>query len=441
MAMAALMSAVTLATLDTTISNTALPQIARELQSSEASIIWVTNAYQIAMIAALLPLASSGEAIGYRRIYVLGLTLFTIASIVCGTADSFDWVIAGRVLQGVGAAAIMSVNTAFIRHIYPVAQLGRGLSLNALVVALGFTLGPPLASSILSVATWHWLFLFNVPVGIISLPLSLWFLPNLEGTRTPCDFATGSSCAAFLGFLAFGFCALANGFGQLWIILAASACAISLAILLKLQSGHPAPMLPVDLMRKPVIGLSSLTSVCAFSTQSLAFVSLPFFLQSTIGISIVSTGALLTTWSLVVAAMAVVVRPLTDKLSPGTLCSAGLLILSVGMVALARTPLAATHADVVFRLAICGVGFGLYQAPNMKAIMGNAPPHRSGGASGIVAISRLMGQAVGAALVAQCFHAWGKDGPTVALWLGGATATIGFVFSALRLKSKERVAP
>jgi DHA2 family multidrug resistance protein-like MFS transporter len=432
MAMAALMCAVVLATLDTTISNTALPQIARELHTTDAAVIWIANAYQIAMIAALLPLASLGELIGYRRVYVGGVCFFTVASLACGLAPSLAWITAARALQGIGAAAIMGVNTAFIRHIYPPAKLGHGISVNALVVAIGFTLGPPLASTILSVASWHWLFLFNVPIGCIVLPLALHYLPNAAGTRHAFDYGAAALCAAFLGLLAFSFCILGNSADRVDAGLAAIACVACLAALLKKQADHPAPMLAVDLLKKPAIGLSSATAICAFATQSLAFVSLPFFFQGAIGISLVSTGLLLMTWPIVVAVMAILVRPLSDRYPAALLCSTGLLLLGAGMAALATLPPDAGHGAIIVRLAVCGMGFGLFQAPNMKAIMVNAPPHRSGGASGIVAISRLMGQACGAAAVAQCFHLWQQQGPQWALWLGAGTAALGCLFSALR---------
>jgi DHA2 family multidrug resistance protein-like MFS transporter len=435
MAMAALMSAVVLATLDTTISNTALPQIAHELQTSEAAIIWVANAYQIAMIAALLPLASLAESIGFRRVYVGGVFFFTLASLACGLAPSLGWITAARALQGIGAAAIMGVNTAFIRHIYPPAKLGHGISVNAMVVAIGFTLGPPLASAILSVASWHWLFLFNVPVGCIVIPLALKFLPDAAGTRHAFDVGAAALCAGFLGLLAFAFCMLGNSGGYGYALAAAGACVACLWALLKKQAAHPAPMLALDLLQKPAIGLSSATSICAFATQSLAFVSLPFFFQNALGVSLVSTGLLLMTWPIVVAVMAMLVRPFSERYPPAILCSAGLAVLGTGMAALATMPAATSHAAIIVRLAVCGIGFGLFQAPNMKAIMVNAPPHRSGGASGIVAISRLMGQACGAAAVAQCFHLWQQQGPQLALWLGGAAAGIGCVVSALRLRA------
>lgn len=433
LAMLALMSAVVMATLDTTIATTALPRIALDLETTEASVIWIASAYQIAMIAALLPFASLGESVGYRRVYILGLGLFTLASLVCGLADSFPWLVVGRVLQGVGAAAIMSVNTAIIRYIYPVARLGTGLGLNALVVAVSFTLGPLVASALLTVGSWHLLFLFNIPVGAAALALSMRFLPHVVGARLAFDLRATVFCTGFLGLLGFGLCAFENQTQAMTAILSLGACVACLLALLKIQARHPAPMLAVDLLRVPIIALSSLTSICAFATQALAFVSLPFFFQHTLEMSIVSTGLLLTPWPATVATMALVSSLLSDRLSSGVLCTTGLLILGMGMLSLATLAVDADRASIVWRLVVCGTGFGLFQAPNMKAIMSNAPTHRSGGASGLVAISRLLGQTCGAALVAQCFYLWHQQGAQIALWLGCVTAGLGAVFSAMRL--------
>lgn len=437
MAMFALMTTVTLASLDTTITNTALPNIVKELHASETSVIWIANAYQIAMIATLLSFSALAESIGYRRIYIGGLLVFCIASLVCGLSFSLDLLIVGRVFQGIGAAAIMSVNTAFIRHIYPPEKLGKGISLNALVVAVGFAIGPLCASIILSFSTWHWLFLLNLPIGIMALILLFYYLPSIKGQGLRFDLLASVLCSAFLGLFTFSLCSIQNQENSIGILLAFVIGIFCLIGLLNRQANHPAPILATDLLKIPVIGLSSLTAICAFATQALALVSLPFLFENTLGISIVNTGLLLTTWPVMVAIMAIVMSRLSDIFSAGILCTMGLLVLSFGMFSLTILSSSAEPWSIVWRLIICGLGFGLFQAPNMKAIMANAPHHRSGGASGIVAISRLLGQTCGAALVAQCFHIWNQQGPEMALWFGSFSAGLGSIFSLLRLRRKN----
>ncbi|MDU3890638.1 MAG: MFS transporter, partial [Serratia liquefaciens] len=156
---------ITVSVLDGAIANVALPTIARDLNASPASSIWVVNAYQLAITISLLSLASLGDLIGYRRIYQAGLLVFSVTSLFCALSDSLTTLTIARVLQGFGAAAIMSVNTALIRIIYPQRFLGRGMGINSLIVAFSSAAGPTVAAAILSVASWQWLFAINLPIG------------------------------------------------------------------------------------------------------------------------------------------------------------------------------------------------------------------------------------------------------------------------------------
>src|SRR3984957_1458024 len=153
-AAAAIFTALAMSSLDTAIANIALPAIAADLHVGPADAIWVVNVYQIVLVATLLPLAALGEIVGHNRVYLGGLLLFTLASLACACAWSLDSLLIGRMLQGLGAAGIMSVNTALIRFVYPERMLGRGYGHNALVVATAFTLGPTVASGILAVGPW-----------------------------------------------------------------------------------------------------------------------------------------------------------------------------------------------------------------------------------------------------------------------------------------------
>jgi MFS transporter, DHA2 family, multidrug resistance protein len=425
--------ALAMATLDTAITNTALPTIAAGIGSDGASAIWIINAYQLAMVAALLPLASLGEIIGHRRVCIAGLLPFTAASLACGLSWSLATLVAARALQGLGAAAIISVNTALIVFVYPARMLGRGVSLNALVSGLAFTTGPTAASIVLSITTWHWLFLINVPAGLIAIGLALRTLPDTGRPSRGFDSIAALLCAGFFASVIFGLAAVAHRSGwppvaAEWVI--AIVCGYAL---LRREAGRPAPMLAVDLFRKPGFSLSALTSVCTFATQGLAFVSLPFLLQGVMGHSQVETGYLMTSWPAVVALMAPIAGRLSDRFSPGLLGGGGLLVLCGGMVSLALLPRNPGTTEIVWRLGLCGAGFGFFQSPNLRALMGGAPPERSGGASGIVAAARLLGQSIGAALVALCFSASHETGLELALWMGSGFAAVGSIVSFLRL--------
>jgi MFS transporter, DHA2 family, multidrug resistance protein len=432
-AIIAIAIAVGMATLDTAIANTALPAIAVDLHASPAASVWIVNAYQLAMVATLLPLAALGEIVGYRRVYLGGLALFTLASLACAMSSSLPTLAGARVLQGLGASAIMSVNTALLRFIYPSRLLGRGLGFNSLIVAVAFAVGPTVASVILSVSTWPALFAVNVPLGLVAFFLAYRALP--ETTRASHGF---DIWVALFNVGAFGMLILALGeathrAGFAKVVPELAAALIFGALLLRRQAGHPAPMLPVDLFRRPMFALSTLTAICSFAAQGLAFVSLPFYFETVLGRSQVETGFLMTPWPVVVAMMGPIAGRLSDRYSAGVLGGIGMATLCVGMTLLALLPQHPSVFNIGWRMAVCGAGFGFFQAPNLKAIMGSAPASRSGGASGMVATARLLGQTTGAALVALCFTISSSHGAALALAVGAVFAGSASVASFSRL--------
>jgi DHA2 family multidrug resistance protein-like MFS transporter len=435
--MAALCVAVALATLDTAIANVALPAIAADLHATPATSVWIINAYQLAMVATLLPFAALGDLVGHRRVYIGGLALFTLTSLGCALAPSLPALAVARALQGVGAAAVMSVNTALIRFIFPPNRLGRGVGLNALVVGVSFTVGPTVASLLLSVGPWPWLFAINVPLGLVALVVALRNLPH-----TPRGTHRFDRVAALLNVAAFASLVLALGAAAqraaLPVVLGPLAAAAVFGVwLVRRESGHPAPMLPVDLFRRPMFTLSTLTALCAFTTQGLAFVSLPFYFETVLHRNQIETGFLMTPWPAVVALLSPIAGRLSDRYPPGLLGAIGLGTLALGMVSLALLPAHPSALTIGLRMALCGAGFGFFQSPNLNALMASAPPHRSGGASGIIATARLLGQSVGAALVALAFGLAGHHGPTLALAAGGGFAAAGCIASGLRLFASE----
>ena len=440
-AVTTLVIAVAMASLDTSIANTALPTIAIDVNASPADSVWVVNAYQLALVVSLLPFASLGEIIGYRRVYVWGLAVFTVASLLCAMSWSLPTLTAARIIQGFGASGIMSVNTALIRFIYSSRSLGRGVGYNALVVAVSTAIGPTIAAGILSLGPWQWLFAVNVPLGLVAFVLALRVLPDTGRASHRFDLGSAVLNAMTFGFLIFGIGEAAHSAG-LAITLATLAVALVSGIaLIYRQLGLPAPMLPVDLYRRPMFALSSLTSLCSFAAQGLAFVALPFYFQTVLGLSAVETGLLLTPWPVMTAIAAPIAGPLSDRFPPAIMGGIGLAILCVGLALIATLPNHPGTVGIVWRMMICGSGFGCFQSPNLKAIMSSAPPERSGGASGIVATSRLVGQAIGAALVALCFGISMRNGPSLALALAAMFSAAGSAVSFSRLAAKPFKAP
>lgn len=176
-AIATIIIGISMAVLDGAIANVALPTIASDLHASPASSIWIVNAYQIAIVVSLLSFSFLGDMFGYRRVYQCGLVVFTFTSLFCALSDSLHTLMLARIAQGFGGAALMSVNTALIRLIYPQRHLGRGMGINSFIVAVSSAAGPTIAAAILSVASWQWLFAINVPLGIVAIFFALRFLP------------------------------------------------------------------------------------------------------------------------------------------------------------------------------------------------------------------------------------------------------------------------
>ncbi|GAC1340753.1 MAG: MFS transporter [Acetobacteraceae bacterium] len=425
--------AVAMASLDTSIANTALPSIALDVQASPADSIWVVNAYQLALVAALLPLSALGEIYGFRRVYTWGLGLFTVASLLCALSWSLPTLTAARVLQGVGAAGIMSVNTALIRFIYPARQLGRGVGFNAMVVGVATAVGPSVAAGILSVADWPMLFAINVPAGLAALALAVKMLPDTPRSAHRFDLPSAGLNALFFGALIFSIGEAAHSASRSATLGMAALAVAAGVLLVRRQLRLAVPLLPIDLYRRPMFALSSATSMCSFAAQGLAFVALPFLFQSVMGRSAVETGLLLTPWPVATAFMAPIAGPLSDRVPPAILGAIGMALLSIGLALMALLPDGTSQAGIVWRMLVCGAGFGFFQSPNLRAIMSSAPPGRSGGASGIVATSRLLGQSTGAALVALCFGISTTQGPALALGLGAGFAGVACLVSLSRL--------
>lgn len=424
--------AVGMSVLDGTIVNVALPTIAHELAIAPEHSIWIVNAFLLAVTVSLLPLSALGDTIGYRRVYTPGLMLFTLASLACALAPSLPVLTAARAAQGLGAAGIMSVNIALVRFIYPSSKLGQGVGNIAVVVAVCSAGSPTVAAAILSAASWRWLFLVNVPIGIVALFLAVRTLPDTPRSKRSLDPTSVALNAMTFGLMIAG----VDGLGQKQNVAVpvgelAIAAAFGVVFVLR-QLRQAAPLLPVDLLRRPVFALSLATSISSFAAQSLALVALPFYFEDTLGRSETATGLLMTPWPLATALIAPISGRLADQFAPGLLGGAGLLALGLGLMLLAFNVGDPDGGSLVWRLAICGLGFGFFQAPNNRMIIGSAPPNRSGGAAGLQSAGRLIGQSLGTALMAVAFGRAPEHATSIALWTAAGMTLMGACASALR---------
>jgi DHA2 family multidrug resistance protein-like MFS transporter len=402
-----------MAVMDGAIANVALPTIAKDLDASPAFSIWIVNGYQLAITISLLPLASLGEIIGYRRVYLAGLLLFTLASLFCALAHTLPLLTLARIVQGLGAAGIMAVNMALVRYIYPRDLLGRGIGINAMVVAVSAAIGPTVAAAILAVGTWPYLFAVNIPLGIAALAIGWRCLPHTAPAVHAFDWQSAALSAVTFGM---GIAAIDSaGHGErpaIW--LSEFGVATVAGFLLVLRQTHA-------------------TSIASFCAQMLAFVVLPFYLENRFGYSAVQIGLLITPWPIAVAFAAPLAGRLVERFPAGLLGGIGLLLFALGLGALAWLPDSPSTADVVWRMALAGAGFGLFQTPNNRTMIAAAPRERSGGASGMLGTARLLGQTTGAALVALFLARYPQDGTRISLLAAVGFALLGAALSMLRL--------
>lgn len=433
--------ALTMAVLDGAIANVALPTIARELGASPAASVWVINAYQLTITVLLLPLAALGDRIGYKRVYLPGLALFTLGSVGCAMAGSLAQLIASRAFQGIGAACIMSMNAALVRATYPAKLLGRAIGYNAMVLSMAAAAGPTLAALILGVASWPWLFLINLPIGAAALVVGGKALPGMRGHGEAFDWGSALLSAAMMGCVVFG----AEDFAREGRVGSLALVAVGLtagAVLVRREWRDPKPLIPLDLLRIPIFSLSIATSVMSFAAQMLAYVALPFMLQSVLGRSVIATGLLMTPWPIAVGIAASFAGRLADRVNAGLLGGVGLVIFALGLLSLSLLGSSPDNVDIAWRMAVCGLGFGIFQSPNNRTIVSAAPKARSGAAGGMLATARLLGQTTGAVAVGAAFHGSGV-GAAPRLMLAAsimALVAAGLSLARLRVNPPGRVA-
>ena len=383
-----------------------------------------------------MPLSSLGDIRGYKFVYLWGLAIFTVASFACGMADTLPLLVAARVAQGVGAAGIMSVNTALIRFIFPRARLGRGIATMGLIVAVSSASGPSLAAFILAFSSWHWLFLFNAPFGLLAMVLALRSLPQTPKSGQKFDFASAVLNALTFGLILLGLDGIGHGADRLLVAGELVVGVVSAVVFVRLQRTRAEPMLPVDLFRLPIFALSVGTSVCSYAAQTIAYVALPFYFQVAGGFSQSHVGLLITPWPAIVVIVAPLAGRLSDKYSAGLLGGLGLGVLTLGLLLARSLAPDAAFADVVWRMMVCGIGFGFFQSPNNRTIISAAPRHRSGAASGMLSTARLTGQTIGGVTVALIFgftHGDIATGVSLALLAGAVFSGVACGVSFLRM--------
>lgn len=448
LAVIALMTSTTMTVFDGAMINIALPQIARSLDVSSAAAVWVANGYLLSTAMTLAVFAALAARTGFRALFAAGLALFTLASLGCALSTSLPVLVAMRVLQGIGGAATLSIAPAILRTIFPGRLLGRILGINALLIAANTAIAPAVGGALLSALSWPWLFAVNLPFGLFALLLTLRVIPGERAQpRGPFDFAGAVWSALALGAVILAANALsghgAQGAQALLMPAAYGAVALIAALaFVRRQRRAPDPLLPPALFASPRFTLAALTSFSSFISQGMTFIALPFLFQHVYGYNAFTSALLFISWPVGIVLVAPHAGRLADRYPPARLATFGLALFAVGLMLLALLPDEPQRWDISLRGLVCGIGFGCFQSPNNREMLGSVARELSGPAGGILAIMRTFGQCTGAAILGVMLTLQTQHGEESAirlgLWIATATTILAVMFSASRLRLRAR---
>jgi DHA2 family multidrug resistance protein-like MFS transporter len=392
LAVSLLLLAVVLVVLDGAIANVALPSIALSLDADASRTVWVVSAYQLAVLVAILPCGALGEIYGARRVFLIGVALFTAASAACAFANNLPLLIAARFAQGLGAGAIMALAMMNLRVALPQHMLGPMIGVNAMVIAISSAAGPGIASAILSVTTWPWLFAVNLPLGAVVL-LGGGLLGRIEGARRKLN--AKALLANTLMFILFFYGADRIATAPVSGVVLIAASIICLFILLRLERVSNAPIVPTDLLSAPAFRVAVIASISCFCGQMLSYIALPFYLQHTYHLTPVLAGLYMIPWPAATAVIAPISGRLANRVKTAWLCAIGGALLALGLLVAGLSPPDPRGIAFLVGTVISGLGFGLFQTPNNRILLLSAPKARSGAAGAMQGTARLLGQTLG----------------------------------------------
>jgi DHA2 family multidrug resistance protein-like MFS transporter len=416
-------------------ANVALPTIARDLRVDQSAVVSIVTIYQVMLVMLLLPFAGLGERIGLKTAYQAGQAIFTVATILCFFAKSLPFLLIVRAAQALGAAGVLSVSSALIRQIYPSNQLGRGLGINAVVVTSSAAIAPTIGGLVLAVAPWPWVFASAVPFALASLALGRW-VPNPRARHATFDVLGAVMCAAMFGLIIGGLETMVHGDSP---VVSAAIVVVGIVVgvyFVSRERGEPNPILPIDLLARPVIALSAIGGFAAFTASMTLIISTPFRLHA-LGFSAAAIGAAIAPWPLTNMVVAPLAGFLSDRVPAGILGGIGMIVSIMALVLLAFMPADPSYFDVAWRMALCGSGFGTFLPPNARLIVGSAPRERAAAAGGLVSTVRLAGQTAGSTLVAALL-AFGIGEGRVPPLVSASLALIAGLCSIARLRPSIR---
>ncbi|WP_133966653.1 MFS transporter [Eubacterium limosum] len=382
-------------TLDGSIVNVALPVMSGELNASMGDIEWVASIYLVVTCATILIFGRLGDMIGKVRIFQIGVILFTIGSLLCSISGTLPLLIGARVVQGLGSAAALANNQGIITESFPPDERGKALGFVSTFVALGSMTGPTLGGMILTVLPWTYIFLINIPVGVLSFLIGLRTLPNKKPAKPGRLDAKGSVLLLLSILLLFGsFTLLQNGV-SLPIIIGIIAGAVFLVLFIMVEKRMDDPLVPIGIFKNKMFSLNLFTMLTAFIAIGANNIIMPFYLQDARQFSPGMAGLLMTVIPLITAVMGPISGTMSDHIGSELPTMIGLIFTTVGLALMTMLGIDTTIAVIILFLAVIAVGSALFQSPNNSLVMGSVSRDELGLVGSLAGLVRNMGMSVG----------------------------------------------
>lgn len=411
----------------------ALPEIAAEFGLDAVSLGWVTGAFLLAAAALLLPFGRLADIVGRRRVFIAGLSVFAVATLLCAAAPSGGALIGLRLLQGAGGALIFGTGTAILTSVYPPARLGRALGIAVACVYLGLSLGPFVGGMLTAWIGWRGIFLATAPLAAAAAVLVAMHLEGewAEAKGEEFDLVGSLLYGGALVALMVGLARVSDPAG----LLLAAAGVLGLGVFLAWEANARSPLLDLRLFREnPVFIYSNLAALINYSATFGVPFLLSLYLQFVRGLAVETAGAVLVMQPVVQSLVSPLAGWLSERVEPRIIASAGMAVIAVGLLALTTLAETTGLGLLLALLALLGFGFALFSSPNTNAVMGAVEPRVYGIASGILGTMRLLGQLLSMALILVLFSLIMGDAPLTPplypLFLKSARVAFG-VFAVL----------
>lgn len=385
-------------TIDSSVTSVVLPSIAKALHVESSASVLVVTVYQLILAMTLLPFSALGERIGHRRVFQAGLALYVFGAALCLLTQNLPMLIFVRALQALGCAAALSTSIGLIRKIYPVAWLGRGIAINTIANSFGSAISPVLAGYVISMANWQWVFVIAAPLAIGGLLFGR-SLPDPEPHEHRFDLAGAGLCALTFGLLFSGMESAIHGDNLLLSSVIFTAGIFAAWWFVRYEKNTSEPVLPLDLLASPTIGLSVLAGFSGIVSVMVMLIALPFRLQQAFGLSPAEIGGVIAAYMLVSSITSSLSGFIAERVSMLWLSIVGLSLAAFAQLFIAWLPEHPTHFDLIWPMCVGGFGFGLFFAPNVRHVVMASPAKRSASAGSLNNTVRMLGYAVSASIV------------------------------------------